>query len=78
VVEIEGRYNISLRWAGVAFAGAGFTKSADPALDTEDDIASIGIGVRFQALREQNVWVGVDVARGPEDYAWYIQVGHPW
>jgi len=24
------------------------------------------------------VWVGVDIARGPEDWNYYIQVGHPW
>ena len=78
VVEIEGRYDFSQRWAGVAFAGAGFTNAGDPTLETEDDIVSFGAGLRFQALREQNVWVGLDIARGPEEYAWYIQVGHPW
>ena len=24
------------------------------------------------------LWVGVDVARGPEEYVGYIQVGHAW
>jgi hypothetical protein len=78
VVEVEGRYNISLRWAAIAFAGGGFTNSEDPTLDTLDDIFAFGTGLRFQALKEQNVWVGLDIAKGPEEYAWYIQVGHPW
>ena len=77
-VEIEGRYNFSKRWAGVAFAGAGFTNSKDPALDTNGDIKAFGTGIRFQALQQQNVWLGLDIAKGPEDYAWYIQIGHPW
>ena len=34
-----------------------------------------GIGARFRVLKNQNVWVGVDIARGPEDTNWYIQVG---
>lgn len=78
VAEIEGRYSFGERWAGIAFAGAGFANADDPALDTSDNIFSFGTGIRFQALKEQNVWVGLDIAKGPEEYAWYIQVGHPW
>jgi hypothetical protein len=78
VVEIEGRYTIATKWAGIVFAGAGFTNSDDVDLDTRDDIFSVGAGLRYQALQEQNVWVGLDIAKGPEEYAWYIQVGHPW
>ena len=29
-------------------------------------------------FEEQNVWLGVDLAQGPEETAYYIQVGHPW
>lgn len=77
VFEVEGRYQLAERWAVIAFAGAGFTK-ADGALDTSDDIKSYGIGVRFKALKAQNVWLGVDLAEGPEESAWYIQLGHAW
>jgi hypothetical protein len=77
-VEIEGRYNFGEKWAGVAFAGAGFTNSGDPVLDTDDTINAFGVGLRFRALKEQNVWLGLDIAKGPEEYAWYIQMGHPW
>jgi hypothetical protein len=78
VVEVEGRYTIATKWAGIVFAGAGFTNSDDVDLNTRDDIFSFGAGLRYQALQEQNVWVGLDIAKGPEEYAWYIQVGHPW
>jgi hypothetical protein len=78
VVEIEGRYNFAEKWAGVAFAGAGFTHAGEPALDTEDTTNAFGVGLRFRALKEQNVWLGLDIAKGPEEYAWYIQMGHPW
>jgi hypothetical protein len=77
-VEVEGRYNFAKRWSAVAFAGAGFAEARFPVADTEDDIRAYGAGVRFQALKEQNVWLELDLAKGPEDYAFYIQVGHPW
>jgi hypothetical protein len=77
-VEVEGRYQFSSRWAAVAFAGAGFADSKYPVVETEDDIRTYGAGIRFLALKEKNTWLGVDVARGPEDTAFYIQLGHAW
>lgn len=78
VVEVEGRYQFAERWAGVAFAGTGFVDSRSGFDDTDDDIYGYGIGVRFLALKEQNIWLGLDLARGPEEDAYYIQVAHPW
>lgn len=78
VVETEIRYQLAKRWAVLAFAGAGFVDDFDPATGTQDDINAWGIGFRWLALIEQNVWVGVDLARGPEDDAFYIQLVHPW
>lgn len=76
-VEVEARYDLSTRWAAVAFAGAGFTDETELS-QTEDNISAYGAGVRFLALKEQNVWLGIDIARGPEDKAWYVQIGHAW
>lgn len=78
VVEAEFRYQFAKRWAVLAFAGAGFVDDFDPTTGTEDDINAWGIGARWLAVKEQNVWVGVDLARGPEDDAFYIQLVHPW
>ena len=33
---------------------------------------------RFLFKPEENLWVGIDVARGPEDTYFYIQVGQAW
>jgi hypothetical protein len=77
-LEMEGRYDISQRWAAVAFVGAGFVSWEDESIATEDSIYTKGIGVRFQLFTEQNVWLGLDIAEGPEESNWYIQIGHPW
>ena len=78
VAEIEGRYKLAKRWAAIAFAGMGYTDTSEPLFDTENSIRAWGIGMRYQAIESQNIWVGLDLAGGPEDDAWYIQVGHPW
>ena len=78
VGEIEGRYNFTPKWAMVAFAGSGSVASDIPVIDTEQSIYSYGLGGRYKIFDAQNVWVGLDIARGPEETNWYIQVGHPW
>jgi len=78
VVEIEGRYDFAKRWSAVAFAGKGFLNEGDSATGTEDNMWAGGVGIRLLVLKEQNFWLGLDVAQGPEEKAWYIQMGHPW
>ena len=46
--------------------------------ETDDDIFNCGIGLRYLALPQQDTRVGVDIAHGPEDSAWYIQIGSSW
>ena len=78
VGEIEGRYNFTPKWAMVAFAGSGSAASDIPVIDTEQSIYSYGLGGRYKIFEAQNVWVGIDIATGPEETYWYIQIGHPW
>lgn len=78
VFEVEGRYNLAPRWAVTVFAGTGKVKSSLPVIDTDQNIYNYGIGGRYKIFDAQNVWVGIDIARGPEEFNWYIQVGHAW
>jgi hypothetical protein len=78
VVEIEGRWNVLRRWALVGFFGKGATAGDTVVFDDANDVDAIGAGVRYLYLPDLDLWVGADVAWGPEDTAWYIQVGHAW
>jgi hypothetical protein len=77
-VEVEGRYLLAPRWEVLAFAGKGFTSGDVPFFDNPDNIYNFGVGARYNIFTDHKVWAGIDLARGPEDWAWYIQVGHPW
>jgi len=78
VFEVEGRYNFSPKWAMLAFAGSGYVASDLPIIDTEQSIYSYGLGGRYRVFQAQNIWIGIDVARGPEDTYAYIQIGQTW
>lgn len=76
--ELEARRQLGDRWLVSLFAGVGSVKVGEEQTKSRDDIRTIGIGTRYLALSEQDAWVGLDIARGPEDLAWYIQIGSPW
>lgn len=80
VIEVEGRWNILPRWAIVGFAGAGAVSSREilGLKILKDDIFAGGAGVRYSLMRDLGLWLGIDVARGPEDWYGYITVGQAW
>ena len=60
------------------FGGLGYTSDDYLIYDNPDSIYNFGFGGRYNIFEAHNVWVGMDIARGPDDWNWYIQVGHPW
>jgi len=76
--EIEARRLLGGRWSVSAFTGAGFVDTGFDFGETRDEIRIYGIGVRYLVFPQQDAWVGLDVARGPEDTAWYVQMGSSW
>jgi hypothetical protein len=77
-LEAELRYLLAPKWEISAFAGLGYVSDKRPAFENPDSIYNYGLGGRYQVFDSHNVWMGLDIARGPEDWHWYISVGHPW
>ncbi len=78
VAELEGRYYFSENWLFRAFGGKGWASSDIAGIETEQTIRSWGVGGRYRLLKDQNVWVGLDYAVGPEENVYYVQVGQTW
>jgi hypothetical protein len=78
VLETELRWNILERWAAVGFLGVGATRGDVPIYQDESGIVAGGIGGRFLFRPQDSLWVGIDVAKGPEEYVLYVQVGQAW
>ncbi len=81
VTEIEARWNIHPRWSLVGFTGAGkATGSLGELFESGagDPKHTIGGGVRYLIARRLGLYTGADIARGPEETAFYIQVGGAW
>ena len=75
--ELELRWNVTPRWALIGFLGTGKAWGTESFADA-NSIAAGGAGVRYLIARRLGIYMGLDVARGPEDTAFYIQVGSAW
>ena len=78
VTEIETRWNMNERWSLLFFGGAGRTADSSGDFSDSDNRWAGGTGVRYQVARLLGLYTGVDIARGPEDWVFYIQVGSAW
>jgi outer membrane protein assembly factor BamA len=78
VAEAELRWNLTPRWAAIGFLGAGRAWGRQTSFSDTPNELSRGVGVRYEIARKLGLYVGADVARGPEDTAFYIQVGNAW
>ena len=77
VGEAELRWNFTPRWSVVGFGGVG--KTTDTLIsDSGETVYSKGAGLRYFIARRFGAHVGFDVAKGPEDTAFYLQFGHAW
>ncbi|MBB6095230.1 hypothetical protein HNQ60_004120 [Povalibacter uvarum] len=76
--EAEARYDIDGRWFAVAFAGVGRAADSFGEMDDAESRWAGGVGTRYLISRALGLQVGIDVAKGPEEWAFYLQMGSGW
>jgi hypothetical protein len=75
-LELEARYDVTPRWSVLGFAGAGKT---DDEFTADNKVRLTGgAGFRYKLARQFGLYAGADLARGPEGWVGYLQVGHAW
>ena len=78
VVETELRWNVTPRWALIGFLGAGRAWDSSTNFGDADAAKAWGVGFRYLIARRLGMYMGADIAKGPEDTAFYIQAGSAW
>ncbi len=74
-VDGEVRWNVWKRWWLVAFGGVGWTDDASGLSKEGESVNAGGVGFRYLLARRLGLQAGVDVAKGPEEYAIYVVAG---
>jgi hypothetical protein len=68
----------SSAWCAVAVATIGRTWGTSKSFSDADSASSWGLGFRRLVARRLGIYMGIDLARGPEETAIYIQAGSAW
>ncbi|GAB3271183.1 BamA/TamA family outer membrane protein [Parahaliea aestuarii] len=76
--EVQLDYKINMRWKVGVFSGMGRAAEHFNDLGSADNVDTIGAGFRYLIARRYGFAMGLDVARGPEESAVYIQAGSTW
>jgi hypothetical protein len=78
LVEAELRWNFTARWALIGFLGWGRTWGSSTSFGDGDTVSAWGVGFRRLMARRLGIYMGIDLAKGPEETAIYIQAGSAW
>jgi hypothetical protein len=78
VAETEVRWDVVRRWSAVFFAGSGKAFDSWSEFSAASWHSSGGAGVRYLAARKYKLRMGMDIARGPDQWAYYIVFGSSW
>jgi hypothetical protein len=78
VAEGELRWDFVSRWSLMLFGGAGKAFDEWNEFDDSDWVGAGGTGFRYLIARKFKLRMGVDVARGPEQWAYYVVMGSAW
>ena len=78
VTEAEARWDFYRRWSAVFFGGVGNAFDDWGKMSEAQWAYSGGTGFRYLIASKFKLRCGVDIARGPEQWAYYIVFGSSW
>jgi len=78
LTEVEGRWHFTPRWSILGFTGVGRTANTLTDFGNSDNRGTIGTGFRYLTARLLGMHAGMDIAKGPEEWVFYITVGSAW
>jgi hypothetical protein len=78
VTEAELRWDFYRRWSIMGYGGLASAFNDWDKAFAKPVVYSYGTGFRYLLARKFKLRMGVDVAKGPEDWAYYIVFGSNW
>jgi len=78
VTEAELRWDVYKRWSLMGYGGLASAFNDWDKAFAKPVVYSYGTGFRYLLARKFKLRMGVDVAKGPEDWAYYIVFGSNW
>jgi hypothetical protein len=76
--ETELDWNVYKRWNLIGFAGFGTAFNAYNNINKGNSVVSGGGGFRYLIARKFGLKMGMDFAFSPDEFAFYLTMGHAW
>lgn len=74
-LQSELRWNVVGKWGVVLFGGVAVATDDFKGNNYSGLLPAIGTGIRFKAIKSRNINVGIDVAKGRDDWGIYFRIG---
>ncbi|WP_264563832.1 glyceraldehyde-3-phosphate dehydrogenase [Flavobacterium sp. N3904] len=78
VLETEQRFDLSFRWSIVGFGGIGKAISKTQNFNSGTTVYNYGTGFRYYLARAFGLRTGIDIAKGPDSWGYYVVFGQSW
>ncbi|WP_233132557.1 BamA/TamA family outer membrane protein [Paraferrimonas haliotis] len=78
LAEAELRHHLDSRWTVLGFVGSGQADNFNNSVADSSWQTAFGGGFRYLVARQLGLTSGIDIARGPNETAFYIQTGGAW
>jgi len=78
LAETEQLFNITPRWGILGFTGIGTAFNSIEEMKSDGIVWNAGGGFRYLIASALGLKVGADIARGPEDWVFYVTIGTAW
>lgn len=74
-LQTEVRWNFYKKWGMVGFGGVAVATDDLSGTNYSGLLPAIGLGLRFKAIKSRNINIGIDVAKGVNDWGLYFRIG---
>lgn len=78
LTETEQRFDLDTRWSVLAYGGLGKVFQKNENFSDAKTVYNYGTGFRYLVARTYGLRAGLDVAKGPDSWGYYIVFGHKW
>lgn len=78
LIETEWRWDFTKRHSVIAFGGLAKAKTEEKTFMESPLLYAAGTGWRYLIARKLNLRMGLDIAHGPEQWAYYVVFGTSW
>jgi hypothetical protein len=78
LIETEQRVDLSLRWSAISFCRIGKSNGTNESFGDAETAYNLEAAFGILLQDYSGIRAGIDVAKGPDSWGWYIVFGHNW